>query len=89
MGVLLLGSLSLGIAEICVTGMSKGSRLPNLRAWATVCVGLCEKRWSPSESTVKSKCEGTKSSSKYLKNLVAGERRLMTVTICSRPYANP
>ena len=77
-GVLSLGSLSSGIAEICVTGVSTGSRLPNLRAWATICVGLCGKRWSLSESTVKSKCEGTKSSSKCLKNLVAGERRSMT-----------
>ena len=77
-GVLSLGSLLLGIAEICVTGVSKGSRLPNLRAWVTVCVGLCGKRWFPSESTVKLKCEGTKSSSKCLKNLVVEERRLMT-----------
>ena len=78
MGVLSLGSLSLGIAEICVMGVSKGSRLSNLRVWATVCIGLCRKRWSLSKSMVKSKCEGTKSSSKCLKNLVAGERRSMT-----------
>ena len=83
-GVSLLGSLSLGIAKICVTGVSKDSRLPNLRVWVTVCVGLCGKRWSPSESIVKLKCKGTKSSSKCVKNLVAGERRSMTSS-CSGP----
>ena len=83
-GVLSLGSLSSGIAEICVTGVSKGSRLPNLRAWVTVCVGLCGKRWSLSESTVKLKCKGTESSSKCFKNLVVEERRLM-ISSCSGP----
>ena len=58
-GVLSLGSLSLGRAETCVTGMSKGSRLPNLRAWAMVWIGLCGNRWSLSESMVKLKWEDT------------------------------
>ena len=42
--VSLLGSLSLRRAETCVTGVSKGSRLPNLRVWAMVWVGLCRNR---------------------------------------------
>ena len=43
-GVLLLGSLSLGRAKICVMGVNEGCRSPNWRMWVMVWEGLCGNR---------------------------------------------
>ena len=83
-GVSLFGSLSSERAKTCVMGVNKGCGSPDLRAWVMVWNGLWGWRESLSESAVKSKCQGTKSSSKWHRNLVAGERGSLASS-CSGP----
>ena len=82
--VSLLESLTSRRAETCVVGIKEGCRSPNQRVWVMVWEELYGYRKSLSESMVKLKWIGKKSSFNWQKNLVAGKREV-SASSCSGP----